>query len=178
MLSAPTQVGSLLIAGLAVVGLFLYLALFARGGPTETIAPGGLAPELAGISRLSLPELGSVVARVFDELGFLTLSSAVLPARCDLVVLDPTPVTGQKVYVRCLLTPEAGAVQSAEVQAALDMARHSSLHKAVVVTPGAFSHEAQLVSQGASLELIDGTQLAALLRQHLPDVANQLGLPR
>jgi hypothetical protein len=118
------------------------------------------------------------VNRLFDELGFVTLAHSLLPSRCDLSVLDPTPITGQRVYIRCLLTPEAGAVQSAEVQAALDMARGDNLHKAIVVTPGIFSDEAQLVAQGVSLELIDGNKLAGLIRQHLPDVANRLGLPR
>jgi Restriction endonuclease len=172
------QVSSLLIAVLVAVGVFLYLALFARGGPTETIAITGISPEAAGVAKLTLPELGSVVNRIFDELGFVTLAKNSWPQRCDLTVLDPTPVTGQKVYIRCLLTPQAGAVQSAEVQAALDMARNDNLHKAMVVTPGTFSDEARLVSQGASLELIDGDQLAQLIRKHLPDVANRLGLPR
>jgi hypothetical protein len=171
-------VGSLLIAVVGVVGIFLYLALFARGGPTETIAVHGIAPESAGVAKLTLPELGSVVSRLFDELGFVTLAQNLYPNRCYLTMMDPTPVTGQKVYVRCLLTPEAGAVQSAEVQAALDMARGDNLHKAMVVTPGIFSDEAQLVSHGASLELINGDALAKLIRQHLPDVANRLGLPR
>jgi hypothetical protein len=171
-------VGALLLGVLLSVGVFLYLALFARGGPTETIALTGVAAEAAGVSRLTLSELASVVNRVFDELGFVTLANNLYPGRCDLTVLDPAPVTGQKVYIRCVLTPEAGAVQSAEVQAALDMARGENLHKAIVVTPGIFSDEAQLVSQGVSLELINGNQLAELIRKHLPDVANRLGLPR
>lgn len=170
--------GSLLLAVLLTAGVFLYLALFARGGPTETIDSHGVAPEAAGVAKLTLSELASVVNRVFDELGFVTLAKQLYPQRADFTVMDPAPVTGQKVYIRCLLTPEAGAVQSAEVQAALDMARGENLHKAIVVTPGIFSDEAHLVSHGVSLELIDGNQLAELIRKHLPDVANRLGLPR
>lgn len=170
--------GSLLIAGVIVLGIFLMLALFARGGPTETIQAAGLPPEVAGVAKLSLPELGSVTARLFNELGFNTVDQSEQPGRFDLRMADPTPVTGQRVYIRCVLTPEAGAVQSAEVQAALDTARHENLTKGIVVTTGLFSDEARLVSQGAAVELIDGAALAGLIRTHLPDVANRLGLPR
>ncbi len=170
--------GTPIIAAVIAFVLFVILALFARGGPTETLSAGALPPELSGLGRLSLAELGSVCGRLFDELGFRTLGKEERPDRVDLRVEDPTPVTGQRVYIRCVPTPEAGAVQSAEVQAALDTARGENLAKAVVVTAGPFSDEAKLVSQGTALELIDGEKLAQLLRAHLPDVANRLGLPR
>ena len=169
---------SLVFAGIVLLALFLLLALFARGGPTETISAKGLPPELAGVAKLSLHELGSVANRLFNELGFTTVSQNTFPDRCDLVVEDPTPITGQRIYIRCVLTPEAGAVQSAEVQAALDTARGENLAKAEVITTGTFSNEAKLVSQQTAVELIDGTALAGLIRKHLPDVANRLGLPR
>ncbi len=69
-------------------------------------------------------------------------------------------------------------MQSAEVQAALDTARGENLAKAEVITTGTFSNEAKLVSQQTAVELIDGATLAGLIRKHLPDVANRLGLPR
>jgi hypothetical protein len=170
--------GPLLLAVGIVLILFLVLAIWSKGGPTETIQAPGVAPEHAGLASLSLAELGSITGRLFNELGFVKLSEELQPDRFDLRVEDPTPVTGQRAYIRCVLTPEVGAIQSAEVQAALDTARGEHLTKAVVVTPGPFSDEAKLVSQGASLELIDGGALASLLRTHLPDVANRLGLPR
>ncbi len=169
---------SLVLAGILLLALFLVLALFTRGGPTETIAAKGLPPELSGIAKLSLHELGSVANRLFNELGFQTVSQNTFPDRYDLIVEDPTPITGQRIYIRCVLTPEAGAVQSAEVQAALDTARGENLAKAEVITTGAFSNEAKLVSQQTAVELIDGATLAGLIRKHLPDVANRLGLPR
>src|SRR6185295_2828063 len=173
-----SAMGPVLIAGVVLLAIFLSLALFARGGPTETIGSGGLSPEAQGVARLGLEELGSVAGRLFNELGFTGASTEQLPGRFDLRMEDPTPVTGQKVYIRCLLLPEAGAVESAQVQAALDTARHEQLSKAVVLTVATFSDEAKLLAQGGGVELIDGNQLAALLRQHLPDVANRLGLPR
>src|SRR5690349_16176045 len=112
--------GPLLLAGLAVLALFVLLAIFARGGPTETLPTSEAPPEAAGLAKLSLSELASVTARLFNELGFALEDQSELPGRVDLRMRDPTPVTGQAVYIRCLLTPEAGAVQSAEVQAALD----------------------------------------------------------
>ncbi len=170
--------GPLLLAGVVLLILFLSLALFARGGPTETIQAAGLPDELSGLTKLTLSELGSISERLFSELGFTTTARSEQPGRIDLSMQDPTPVTGQQIYVRCVLAPEAGAVQSAEVQAALDTARGESWAKAVVVCPGTFSDEARLISAGSPVELIDGVQLAQLLRAHLPDAANRLGLPR
>jgi hypothetical protein len=171
--------GTPIVALLVVVGLMLMLALFAKGGPAETMTAPGLPPELSGMANLGLPELGSVASRLFTELGFSTLASHEREDRIDLTVVDPTPVTGQTVYIRCVLPPkDVGSVQSHEVQAALDAARGENLTKAIVITPGTFSDEAKLVSHAAPLELIDGGALATLLRTHLPDVANRLGLPR
>lgn len=174
----PTAMGTVLLAGLVFIGLLLALALFARGGPTETIRAQGLPPELSGLANLELAELGSVAQRLFSEMGFAVRAQSQHEGRVDLIVEDPTPVTGQRAYVRCVLTPPAGAVESAEVQAALDTARGESLAKAVVVTPGTFSDEARLLSKASALELIDGVKLSELLRAHLPDVANRLGIPR
>ncbi len=169
---------TLLLAGFVIIALFVLLALFARGGATEPLTPKGLPPEAAGIAKLALPELASVTSRLFNELGFTKVSEDDFPDRCDLVMEDPTPITGQKVYIRAVLTPESGAVESAEVQAALDTARGENLSKAILVTTGPFSDEARLVSKETSLELIDGAALAQMIRAHLPDVANRLGLPR
>src|SRR5688500_19028165 len=99
--------GPLFLAAIVLLLLFLALALFARGGPTETVPGSGRAPD--ALVQLSLSELGSVSGRLFSELGLNTTSSSEAAGRIDLILEDPTPVTGQRVYVRCLLTPEAGA---------------------------------------------------------------------
>ncbi len=169
---------TLLLAGVVVVTLFLLLALFARGGATEPVTRSGLPPEAAAIAKLTLPELASITSRLFNELGFAKTSQNDFPDRTDLVMEDPTPITGQRVYIRAVLTPESGAVESAQVQAALDTARGENLSKAIVVTTGPFSDEARLVSKDAALELIDGAALAQMIQTNLPDVANRLGLPR
>jgi len=169
---------TLLLAGVVVVALFLLLALFARGGATEPVTSSGVPAYAAGIAKLTLPELASITSRLFNELGFTKTAQSDFPDRTDLVMEDPTPITGQRVYIRAVLTPESGAVESAQVQAALDTARGENLSKAIVVTTGPFSDEARLVSKDASLELIDAAALAQMVQAHLPDVANRLGLPR
>lgn len=162
-----------------MVVLFLALALFARGGPAEAISAPGLPPELSGLGALSLGELGSVSSRLFSELGFATVTRSERADRYDLIMEDSTPVTGQRIYLRCVLpSADSHSVQSAEVQAALDTARGEHLSKAVVVTSGVFSDEARGVSRSQPVDLIDGAALAQLLRSHLPDVAHRLGLPR
>ena len=131
--------GTPIVAVLVVLTLLLLLALFARGGPTETLS-GSLPAEVAGLSKLDLGELGSVTTRLFTELGFTSDAVHERPDRIDLTMTDPTPVTGQTLYIRCILPPaETGAVASNEVQAALDAARGENLSKAVVVTPSSRS---------------------------------------
>jgi hypothetical protein len=169
---------TLLLAGVVVVALFLLLALFARGGATEPVTPSGVPAHAAGIAKLTLSELASITSRLFNELGFARTAQNDFPDRVDLVMEDPTPITGQRVYIRAVLTPESGAVESAQVQAALDTARGENLSKAIVVTTGPFSDEARLVAKDAALELIDAAVLAQMIQAHLPDVANRLGLPR
>lgn len=169
---------TLVLAGVIVVALFLLLALFARGGATEPVTPKGLPAEVANLSTLTLPELTSITSRLFNELGFSKVSENDFSDRADLVMENPTPITGQRVYIRALLKPESGAVESAQVQAAVDTARGEELSKAIVVTNGPFSDEARLLAKDTALELIDGAALGEMIRTHLPDVANRLGLPR
>src|ERR1043165_76590 len=119
--------GPVLLAGIVLLAIFLSLALFARGGATETISASGLSDEAKGVATLGLEEMGSVASRLFNERGFTTPSASPQPGRYDLRMEDPTPVTGQKVYIRCLLLPEAGAVEGAQVQAALATARPAQL---------------------------------------------------
>ena len=77
---------SLIFAAIVLLTIFVLLALYARGGPTETINLLGVPPEAAGVTHLTLSELGSVTRRLFNELGFTTVSEMAFPDRYDMVV--------------------------------------------------------------------------------------------
>ncbi len=168
--------GTLFVAAVAVVAVLLALAFFARGGATETpgtaLAPRGEAAPL--FAEMDAAAYAEFLRRLVSELGFEVLSCEAREERVDVVAEDPTPITGQRAYVRGVLFPADGMVQSAEVQAALDNARGSGLGKAIVVTPALFSKEAELLARDASVDLIDGPELEKLVRKHLPDLASRL----
>jgi hypothetical protein len=168
--------GAIAFAGLTVLLLFVLLALYARGGPTET--PGSNAPARGDVaplfSDMSLDAYLDFLVRLVAELGFEVKSSEVREQGVDIVAVDPTPITGQRVYVRGVLPSSEGMVQSGEVQAALDAARGRGFGKAIVITPSVFSNEAQLVARGVPLDLIDGAELEKLVRKHLPEFASRL----
>lgn len=151
-----------ILLGLVLFGVLLVLlALFAGQGATETVRPlpAGRPP----VARFSLPELARALREILAARGFTLLSEAVGVEHADLLLKNASPLVGQTVYVRCVLPEAGGAVDSLEVQAALDRIRGEQLEKAIVVTTGSFSNEARLVASGTNVELIDGPALAQLL---------------
>lgn len=147
-----------ILFGLVIVGvLMLLLALFAGRGAGET--PAGRAPAPLD---LTLPELTRALREAFIARGFTVLSEEDEPGHADLLLEDASPLTGQTIYVRCLA---GGAVDSVEVQAALDRIRGDQLEKAIVATPGEFSQEARALARGANVELLDGAALKLMLGQ-------------
>src|SRR5438045_777019 len=107
-----------ILLGLVIFGvLLLLLALFAGRGAGETVR--GARPAL----DLPLPELARALRDVFTARGFTAISEVVEPGRADLLLRDPSPLTGQTISLRCLVPPDGAAVDSLEVQAALDRIR-------------------------------------------------------
>lgn len=153
-----------ILIGLVLFGvLMLLLALFSGRGAGETIQPSerpGPAP-----ANLTLPELTRVLRDAFTDRGFIVLSEMEEPERSDLLLRDASPLTGQTVYVRCLVLPDGAVVDSVEVQAALDRIHGDQIEKAIVATPGSFSSEARLLAEGANVELLDGSAVAELLER-------------
>jgi hypothetical protein len=169
--------GPIFLGGLLFVVVFVFLAVFARGGPTETHRVGARSPDQV-LSALSLDELSRVSTRILNEMGFRIIASTPTPTHVDVIADDPTPITGQRVYVRILPAPPGGFVESVEVQAAMDAARGEGLSKAIVLSPAQFSEEARSTAMDVQLELIGGSELEDLCRRYVLDVAARLGPPR
>lgn len=168
--------GPIILAAVAVLAVFLVLAFFARGGPTETPGVGERhASDTAPLfQEMTHDDFGVFVTKLVNELGFRVASAEVREGRVDVIAEDPTPLTGQRIYFRGVLPPTEGMVQSAEVLAAIDNARGHGFGKAIVVTPSVFSDEAVLAARGAAADLIDGPELEKLVRKHLPEYASRL----
>lgn len=169
-----------LLALLGMVAVFLLLGLFGgKGGPSET-APAPAASDALGsahhwIHRLSPDAMERLVQQLFAAMGFQVERSLVRAGGVDLVVFDPAPITGGRLFVRGVARADAGMVGEAEVQAALDLARGEGAAKALVLSPLGFSAEARLAVARTACELIDGEGLLELLRLRLPDALESAG---
>src|SRR5207245_10988955 len=88
-------------------------------------------------------------------------------ATVDLFANDPTPIKGGRIYVHGVLGSE-GAVEGDEVRNLIDTARAELVGKGILVTLGRFSTDARDTAKGAPVDLLDGDDLAKLMRKHLP----------
>jgi Restriction endonuclease len=171
--------GILVAAGLVAVLLFVLLGLFGGvGGPSETPgirAPSGEAEDW--LARLGPDGLERLLVRLFTAMRCDIEQAEARQSLVDLVVRDPSPITGGRMHVRALVAGAGALVQQAEVQAALDSARGQEIVKAVVIalSPAGFSAEARAAVQATACELIDSAGLRALLARHLPEVLDTAG---
>lgn len=161
-----------LIAG---IGVFLGFVLIALMGsrPVGAFNPEGQAgaPEHAWIASMGAADFGKLLSLLFVELAFEVEKVDVRDGAVDLFAVNPTPITGGRIYVRGLCHPPLGMVDEDEVRIALDTARAEMAGKAVVATAGTFTPKARAAASGAPVDLLDGAALLALVKKHLPPVA-------
>jgi hypothetical protein len=161
-----------LVLGFGVILLISLTAPRADQGSeaTEAGGLGGNTPH-AWIARLDARDLGKLLTLLFSELKFEVQDTRVSDGVVDLFAVNPTPITGGRVYIRGVSHPPLGVVGEEEVRVALDTARAEMAGKALVATGGSFSQEARAAAEGAPLELLDGATLMGLIKKHLPPIA-------
>jgi hypothetical protein len=163
------------IAGLALG--FIVILLISLTSPRQRDSSGaegnGSARSLAHgwISRLEADELARLLTMLFGELKYEVQDTRVGEGVVDLFAVNPTPITGGRIYVRGIAHPQQGTVGEDEVRVALDTARAEMAGKALVATGGVFSPEARAAAEGAPVELLDGATLLTLVKKHLPPIA-------
>ncbi len=163
------------IAGLALG--FLVILLISLSSPraeegSEGSADGSTKSLAHGwISRMDAEQLARLLSMLFGELKYEVEDTRVGDGVVDLFAVNPTPITGGRIYVRGIAHPPLGIVGEEEVRTALDTALAEMAGKALVATGGVFSPEARAAAEGAPLELLDGATLLMLVKKHLPPVA-------
>lgn len=164
--------GVLLIAGVSVIVGFFLIALIGRTDP-ETAAnqPAGTVIEHAWLSQLGPENFGKLLTLLFSELKFDIERSGIDGNMVDILAVNPTPITGSRIYVRGVYQAPLGMVGEEEVRVALDTARAEMAGKAIVATSGGFTAEAKAAGAGNPVELLDGVELLRLTKKHLPGVA-------
>jgi len=165
-------VGLLLLAGVATVLGFLLILLVGRGQPVSPAATAGTAVAApAGLGWLrdgGTEALERALRALFAEMGFAPEPGEQGGGAVEFLASDPTPIRGGRIYVRGLLAADGGPVDADEVRTLLDAARAEAVGKAVLVTLGRFSAEAREAASGQPVDLLDGDELAALVKRHLP----------
>jgi restriction endonuclease Mrr len=162
--------GILVVAVLATIVGFALIFLIGRGQPVSPAAPENLgrgdSTDTAWVRRYGAEGLQRLLVTLFTEMGFH-------PERCergagsvDLFANDPTPIKGGRIYVHGVLGE--GPVEGDEVRNLIDTARAEYVGKGILVTLGRFSTDARDTAKGNPVDLLDGDDLARLMRKHLP----------
>lgn len=162
----------LLAFGATVLG-FLLILLIGRGQPFSPAAPedakGREAVDLAWVRPYGVEGFHRMLVKLFAEMGFAPESSEPGGETVDFCAVDPTPIRGGRIYVHGVFSPAAGlAVGAEDVRALIDAARAEFAAKAVLVTLGRFSNEARDAARENPIDLLDGEELATLVKRHLP----------
>jgi hypothetical protein len=162
------------LAGLALG--FIVILLISLTSPREQDSSeggDGVSRNLAHgwISRLDADQLARLLTMLFSELKYEVEDTRIGDGVVDLLAVNPTPISGGRIYVRGIAHPPLGIVGEDEVRGALDTSRAEMAGKALIATGGVFSAEARAAAEGVPLELLDGATLLSLIKKHLPPIA-------
>jgi restriction endonuclease Mrr len=168
-------VGVIFIAAGAMVAGFLLILLMGRNQPVHPAASTGPqgGTEMGWLNVYGIEGFQRLLALLFAEMGWSPEQSSRGESTVDLYAVNPTPLTGGRVYVRGIFAPPLGVVGGEEVRGMIETSRAEFVGKAILVTLGHFSAEARAEAKGAPLDLVDGDALAELVRKHLPNVFAQ-----
>jgi len=160
-----------LVAAATLVG-FLLILLAGRGQPISPASPGGApqaeAGELAWVRTFGGEGYRRLLVALFGEMGFDAEPGRSGTETVEFQAVNPAPIRGGRILVHGVLASSGAAVAGDAVRLLLDTARAESVGRAVLVTLGRFSEDAQEAARDNPVDLIDGDALAALMKKHLP----------
>ena len=163
--------GILVVAVLATLVGFALILLIGRGQPVSPAAPENLgrgdSTDAAWVRRYGAEGLQRLLVTLFTEMGFHPERCERGAATVDLFANDPTPIKGGRIYVHGVLGMD-GPVEGDEVRNLIDTARAEYVGKGILVTLGRISTDARDTAKGNPVDLLDGDDLARLMRKHLP----------
>ena len=160
-----------LVAAATAIG-FLVILLAGRGQRVSPAAPGEAAQaasaELAWVRPLGSQGFQRLLVALFGEMGFEAEPCEPDLQTVEFFAVNPAPIRGGRILVQGLLSGAGDAVDGDAVRMLLDTARAESVGKSVLVTLGRFSKDARDVARENPVDLLDGDELAALVKKHLP----------
>jgi hypothetical protein len=161
---------SIILIALVALGVgFVLIAFISKAAPSASAVAAASGDNW--IARISPEEFQRLLTALFSEMKFDVDSSSLRGGDVDLFAVNPTPITGARIYVRGVFHPPLGLVGEDEVRIALETARAEMAGKAIVVTPGGFTPDAKASAKGTPVDLLDWTALLGLVKKHLPQIA-------
>ncbi len=164
--------GILVVAVLATLGGFLLILLIGKGQPVSPAAPENLlrdaATDLSWVRQFGVEGFQRLLLTLFTEMGFHPERSERGSSTVDLYASDPTPIRGGRLYVHGLFGAPGVPVEADEVRNLIETARGELIGKGVLVTLGRISADARDTARGNPIDLLDGDELAKLVKKHLP----------
>jgi restriction system protein len=103
---------------------------------------------------------------LFGEMGFDAEPGQPRAEAIEFFAVNPAPIRGGRLLVQGVL--DGAEVDGDAVRALLDTARAEAVGRAVLVTLGRFSDDAREAARENPVDLVDGDDLAALVKKHLP----------
>ncbi len=168
----------LVLVAVATALGFLVILLAGRGQRVSPAAAGAArlpgtgdgTGELDWVRPYGGEGLQRLLVALFGELGFDAEAAEASPGAVEFLAMSPAPIRGGRILVHGDLGAGGSPVDGDAVRSLLDTARAESVGRAVLVTLGRFSADAREAARDNPVDLIDGAELAALTRKHLPQV--------
>lgn len=160
----------LVLIALVALGLGFLLILLLSTSTARRAAAIAEAPP-GWLGTLEADSLSRLMTLLLAELAFEVEDAKVSGNTVDLFAVNRAPISGGRLYVRALARPPAAGVGEQELLLAQETARAALAGKALIVTAGRFSPQAQALAKDGAIELVDGPALLALVQKHLPQVA-------
>jgi restriction endonuclease Mrr len=123
------------------------------------------------LQDIAVGELANLCLRLLERMGYTLLSQELDGSVAEIRGVDPQPIRGSRILVRAFAGPHP--VEEPEVQATLDAIHQENITKALLVSMGGFSGEAESRAASSPLELIDGRGFEELVGRHLPEALDQ-----
>ncbi len=163
----------IIIIAFVAMGIGMVLIFFiGRTSPVHPAAGGSITPggDLAWMRAEGSAGFARLLANLFGEMGYATERSNHADDTVDLYAVNPKPITGGKIYVRGIIDPPHGKVGADEVRSVSETVRAEYAGKGIVVTLAAFDNAAVAEAREVNVDLVDGGELASLVKKHLPQV--------
>ncbi|MCC6552818.1 MAG: restriction endonuclease [Polyangiaceae bacterium] len=170
--------GIFLVFVLPIVVGFGLIFLMARYSPNvPRIAPLRAGQKIDERPEITADEFSDLVRDLLDALGLETVfSSAGTGGVVDVTARDPRPLTGGRILLHA--TPVMGGqIDAVDVLSFAEGVRADmGALKGIFIALAGFTDEAHagVRASPAPVDLVDGSKLLELVREHLPDRAEQL----